>query len=289
MTQAVLVDGTAIAANVLAQVATEVTQMRRELGIVPTLALILLDTTPAGRAYVEKKVRACEQVGIETRLIAPEAMSERELLATIAELNHDRSVHGIFVQLAELEQVKPASLLYALDPAKDVDGFNAATLGRLLLGEPCLVPCIASACHLVLQLTLSNRVGLDAVVVGRSSIVAKPVAQLLLNDHCTVTVVDAQAADLPGICRRADILVAVASQPELIRGAWLKPGVVIVDTGMHRSGAVGRERTVGDVHFDEAAPIARAITPVPGCIGPLTIACLLRNTVRAARGLDSST
>jgi methylenetetrahydrofolate dehydrogenase (NADP+)/methenyltetrahydrofolate cyclohydrolase len=291
MSQAQIIDGRAAAAELRAALAREVADLQVRHGVVPGLSVLLLGDHPASRAYVRTKARMAEEVGIDGAVMQlPDTTSEATLLERLDALNCDPAVHGILVQLPLPEGIDEARVLDAVDPAKDVDGFHPVNVGRLFsakgrLDPRLLVPCTPMGCQLLLQRTLGDDLaGRRAVVVGRSNIVGKPMAALLLAANCTVTVAHSRTADLPGECRRADILIAAVGRPEMVRGDWIKPGATVIDVGINRvEGADGKGHLVGDVAFAEAIEVAGAITPVPGGVGPMTVACLLRNTVIAAR------
>ena len=279
-----LIDGKAHAAALRQAVADAAAALKAKAGVVPGLAAVLVGEDPASQVYVRSKGKASEEAGLRSfqhRL--PAATSEAELLALVASLNADQAVDGILVQLPLPKQIDPQRVIDALDPAKDVDGFHSRNVGRLWSGGDALVPCTPWGSLLLLRATLGNLAGAEAVVIGRSNIVGKPMAALLLSEHCTVTLAHSRTRDLPAIARRADILVAAIGKPEMVRGSWLKRGATVIDVGINRvAGEGGKSRLVGDVAFAEAADVAGAITPVPGGVGPMTIACLLRNTVVAA-------
>jgi methylenetetrahydrofolate dehydrogenase (NADP+)/methenyltetrahydrofolate cyclohydrolase len=283
---AAIIDGKAFAARLREQVAIGVDGFRTVAARSPGLAVVLVGDDPASQVYVRAKGKAVLAAGMESfehRL--PEATSEQELLYLIARLNADERVDGILVQLPLPPQIDERKLIGAIDPAKDVDGFTTENAGRLAVGEPGLVPCTPLGCLMLLKDRLGDLAGLEAVVVGRSNIVGKPMAQLLLGENCTVTVAHSRTRDLPAVVRRADILVAAVGRPAMIKGDWLKPGATVIDVGMNRV----EGRLLGDVDFDGAVEVAGAITPVPGGVGPMTIAVLLRNTLVAAHaraGLD---
>jgi methylenetetrahydrofolate dehydrogenase (NADP+)/methenyltetrahydrofolate cyclohydrolase len=285
MSQAEIIDGKAFAEALRGRVAAAVEKLGREHGLSPGLAVVLVGENPASQVYVRSKAKQTRETGMasfEHRLSAE--TSQDELLALIRELNQDPAVNGILVQLPLPEQIDPQAVLDAIDPAKDVDGFHVVNAGRLMTGagDP-LVPCTPLGCTLLLKDRLGDLKGLNAVIVGRSNIVGKPMAMLLLAEHCTVTIAHSRTRDLPGLCRTADILVAAVGRPEMIRGDWIKPGATVIDVGINRIDAgEGKTRLVGDVAFEEAVQVAGAITPVPGGVGPMTIACLLANTVTAA-------
>jgi len=280
-----VIDGKAIAAEVRRSVAAEVEQLKKEKGLTPGLAVVLVGEDPASQVYVRNKARQTVEAGMssfEHRL--PASTSETELLKLIDDLNRSKDVHGILVQLPLPPQIDTRKVIEAIDPAKDVDGFHPINVGRLSTGERSLVPCTPAGCIILAKTVQPDLRGLEAVVIGRSNIVGKPVAQLLLREDCTVTVAHSRTRDLPGVVRRADLVVAAVGRPEMVRGDWIKPGAIVIDVGINRvEGADGKSRLVGDVAYDEAAQVAGAITPVPGGVGPMTIACLLKNTVEAAR------
>jgi methylenetetrahydrofolate dehydrogenase (NADP+)/methenyltetrahydrofolate cyclohydrolase len=281
-----LIDGKARAERVVGDVAAAVEKLKAQSGIVPGLCAVLVGSDPASQSYVGSKGKAAIAAGIQSfqhRL--PETTSETELLALIAALNADDRVDGILVQLPLPKHIDPQRVIDAIDPAKDVDGFHAQNVGRLWSGgqRRALVPCTPYGCLLLLKDAVPNLTGAEAVVLGRSNIVGKPMGALLLAENCTVTLVHSRSRDIPAVLRRADILVAAVGQPELVRGDWIKPGAVVIDVGFNRiTAADGKSKAVGDVAFAEAQGIAGAITPVPGGVGPMTIACLLRNTLIAA-------
>lgn len=285
-----LIDGKAIAAGLRARVAAAAAALKARHGIVPGLAAVLVGDDPASQAYVNSKATASRQHGIdgsEHRLAT--ATGEADLLQLIDRLNRDPDTDGILVQLPLPPQIDPQRVIAAIDPAKDVDGFHPDNVGKLWSGGRGLVPCTPYGCLLLLRASLHALAGAEAVVLGRSNIVGKPMAALLLQESCSVTIAHSKSRDLPALARRADILVAAVGRAELVRGSWLKPGACVIDVGQNRlPGAAGKSRLVGDVAFAEAQGIAGAITPVPGGVGPMTIACLLRNTLIAAcrrRGL----
>jgi methylenetetrahydrofolate dehydrogenase (NADP+)/methenyltetrahydrofolate cyclohydrolase len=279
-----IIDGKALAACLRADVAGAVKGLRRDHGISPGLAVVLVGSDPASEVYVrnkERQTRDAGMVSIEVKL--PATTSEHELLAIIDELNRRADVDGILVQLPLPPHIDSSRIIEAIDPAKDVDGFHPLNAGRLATGQPSLVPCTPLGCIMLAKSVQPDLTGLEAVVIGRSNIVGKPVAGLLLAANCTVTIAHSKSRALPEIVRRADLLIAAIGRPELIRGDWIKPGAIVIDVGINRvPGQGGRHRLVGDVHFEEARHVAGAITPVPGGVGPMTIACLLRNTLAAA-------
>ncbi|MFI4987870.1 MAG: bifunctional methylenetetrahydrofolate dehydrogenase/methenyltetrahydrofolate cyclohydrolase FolD [Alphaproteobacteria bacterium] len=280
-----IIDGKALAAEVRARVAADVRLLKERHGLTPGLAVVLVGDNPASQVYVGSKRKMTLEVGMRSleRNLATET-SEADLLAEIRRLNDDATINGILVQLPLPPQIREAAVIEALDPKKDVDGFHTRNVGELWTGSAGMVPCTPLGCLMLLEANLPSLAGLSAVVVGRSNIVGKPVAALLLGRSCTVTIAHSRTRDLPGECRRADILVAAVGKPELVRGDWIKPGATVIDVGINRiaaEGQPGKSRLVGDVAFAEAVKVAGAVTPVPGGVGPMTIACLLRNTVTA--------
>jgi methylenetetrahydrofolate dehydrogenase (NADP+) / methenyltetrahydrofolate cyclohydrolase len=279
-----VIDGKAIAAELRARVADQTRRLAQAHGLVPGLAVVLAGRNPASEVYVRNKSQAIVDAGMRSfdhRL--PESASEADLLALIARLNADSSVHGILVQLPLPAQIDAQKVLAALDPGKDVDGFHPANIGRLAAGLPALAPCTPLGCIRLAKTAHASLAGLEAVVVGRSNIVGKPLAQLLLAENATVTIAHSKTRDLPGVCRRAGLLFAAVGRAEMIKGDWIKPGATVIDVGINRvAGEAGKTRLVGDVAFAAAKEVAGAITPVPGGVGPMTIACLLLNTLRAA-------
>ncbi len=279
-----IIDGKTIAAELRASVAAHVQRLEREHRLQPGLAVVLVGENPASAVYVRNKSKQTVEAGMRSldhRL--PETVSEDELLALVGKLNADPAVHGILVQLPLPKQVDSQKVLNAVDPAKDVDGFHPMNAGRLSTGLPALTPCTPLGCVMLAKTVHRSLEGMNAVIVGRSNIVGKPLIQLLLNENATVTVAHSKTRDLPEVCRRADLLFAAVGRAEMVRGDWVKPGATVIDVGINRiTGPDGRNRIVGDVAFTEASEIAGAITPVPGGVGPMTIACLLVNTVRAA-------
>jgi methylenetetrahydrofolate dehydrogenase (NADP+) / methenyltetrahydrofolate cyclohydrolase len=279
-----LIDGKARADRLLADIATAAASLRGGPGIVPGLCAVLVGRDPASEVYVRSKGKAATAAGIASfQHVLPETTSEAELLALIATLNAADQVDGILVQLPLPKHIDPQRVIDAIDPAKDVDGFHAQNVGHLWSGGRALVPCTPYGCLMLLRDALPSLAGAEAIILGRSNIVGKPMAALLLSENCTVTLAHSRSRDIPAILRRADILVAAVGRPQFVRGDWLKPGVVIIDIGINRvEVAGGKPKLVGDVAFAEAQGIAAAITPVPRGVGPMTIACLLRNTLIAA-------
>ncbi|MGE3915623.1 MAG: bifunctional methylenetetrahydrofolate dehydrogenase/methenyltetrahydrofolate cyclohydrolase FolD [Hyphomicrobiaceae bacterium] len=284
MAEAELIDGKALAETLRREVAEGVVRFAARAGQAPGLAVVLVGDDPASHVYVKSKGRQTIEAGmrsIEHRL--PADTSQADLLALVQALNRDPAVDGILVQLPLPKGLDAGAVIEAIDPAKDVDGFHPVNAGRLVTGGPCLVPCTPLGCILLAKSVRPSLAGLEAVVVGRSTIVGKPVAQLLLREDCTVTIAHSRTRDLAAVVRRADLVVAAVGRPEMVRGDWIKPGAIVIDVGINRvPGEAGKSRLVGDVAFDEAKAVAGAITPVPGGVGPMTIACLLRNTLQAA-------
>jgi methylenetetrahydrofolate dehydrogenase (NADP+)/methenyltetrahydrofolate cyclohydrolase len=285
-----LIDGKAEAAVLRARIAAAAAALKEQHGIVPGLAAVLVGNDPASDIYVRSKGKASFAAGIasfEHRL--PGAASEQQVLELVQRLNDDSAIDGILVQLPLPAQIAPQKVIASINPAKDVDGFHPVNIGRLWSGGQALVPGTPYGCLVLLRATLGTLAGAEAVVIGRSNIVGKPMAALLLAEDCSVTLAHSKSRDLAALVRRGDIVVAAAGRPELVRGSWIKPGAVVIDVGTTRlAGEGGKTRLVGDVAFAEAAAVAGAITPVPGGVGPMTIACLLRNTLIAAcrrRGL----
>jgi methylenetetrahydrofolate dehydrogenase (NADP+)/methenyltetrahydrofolate cyclohydrolase len=280
-----IIDGKAIAAQLGQRVAAEVQRLNGH-GVEPGLAVVLVGSNPASEVYVRSKARQTVAAGMrsfEYRL--PDTTAEGELLDLVARLNDDRNVHGILVQLPLPRQINAQRVIEAIDPAKDVDGFHPMNAGRLATGLAALTPCTPLGCIMLAKTVHASVAGLEAVVVGRSNIVGKPLVQLLLREDATVTVAHSKTRDLPAVCRRADLLFAAVGRPEMVRRDWIKPGATVIDVGINRVSGAGKPRIVGDVAFAEAAEVAAAITPVPGGVGPMTIACLLLNTVRAAAAI----
>ena len=279
-----IIDGKAYAAELRKRVATTVSHLESSHGLIPGLAVVLVGEDPASEVYVRNKGKQTVEVGMasfEHRL--SDQTTEDELLALIDQLNSDSAVHGILVQLPLPAQINTHAVINAIDPDKDVDGFHLINVGRLTTGESGLVPCTPLGCMMLLRAYAGDLSGQNAVIVGRSNIVGKPMAALLLAAHCTVTVAHSRTKDLTDVCRQADILIAAVGRAEMIQGDWIKPGATVIDVGINRiDGENGKKRLVGDVEFGSASAVAGAITPVPGGVGPMTIACLLRNTVQAA-------
>lgn len=277
-----IIDGKAFAAGVQARVAARVAELRDGEGIVPGLAVVLVGDDPASQVYVRNKRKQTVAAGMRSEEVRLGAETvESELLEHVARLNADPTIHGILVQLPLPPQIDTPRVLAAIDPGKDVDGFHVTNVGRLATGQPAMVPCTPLGCLMLLRDRLGSLAGREAVVVGRSNIVGKPMAQLLLGENCTVTVAHSRTRDLAEVCRRAEILVAAVGRPRLVRGDWIRPGATVIDVGINRIEENGATRLVGDVDFDAARQVAGAITPVPGGVGPMTIACLLANTLTA--------
>ena len=283
-----IIDGKAISAAVKTRVRAEVERLKREHGLTPGLAVVLVGNDPASEVYVRNKGIATREAGMnsyEFRL--PAATTEAQVLAKVRELNADPEVHGFLVQFPVPDQISQQAVIDAIDPAKDADGLHPLNAGRLASGLPAMVPATPEGCLIMAKLAAGGDLsGRHAVVIGRSNLVGKPVAQLLLRENCTVTIAHSRSRDLPGLARQADILVAAVGRPNMVKGDWVKPGAIVIDVGINRVPAPekgeGKTRLVGDVDFAEAAKVAGAITPVPGGVGLMTVACLLRNTVVAA-------
>jgi methylenetetrahydrofolate dehydrogenase (NADP+)/methenyltetrahydrofolate cyclohydrolase len=277
-----VIDGKAFAAKVRAQVADQVAKLKEENGITPGLAVVLVGEDPASQVYVRSKGKQTVEVGMnsyEHKLDAD--TSEEDLLALIDKLNNDPAVHGILVQLPLPKHLNEDLVINSIDPAKDVDGFHISNVGLLGTGQKSMVPCTPLGCLMMLRDYHGSLSGMDAVVIGRSNIVGKPMAQLLLGDSCTVTIAHSRTKDLPDVVRRADIVVAAVGRPEMVPGDWIKEGATVIDVGINRIERDGKNKLVGDVDYASAAERAGAITPVPGGVGPMTIACLLANTLTA--------
>lgn len=288
--RAMRIDGKAFAAGLVERVTAAAARLEAAHGLRPGLAVVIVGEDPASQIYVRNKGERTREAGMRSdthRL--PDTTSQAELLDLIASLNADAGIHGILVQLPLPAHIDSTTVLDAIDPDKDVDGFHVVNAGRLAVGLPGLVPCTPLGSTMLLKDALGDLSGLNAVIVGRSNIVGKPMAQLLLAQNCTVTIAHSRSRDLPALCRAADILVAAVGRPEMIKGDWIKPGATVIDVGINRvpsrdpvKAAEGKTRVVGDVAFDEAVAVAGRITPVPGGVGPMTIACLLANTYTAA-------
>jgi methylenetetrahydrofolate dehydrogenase (NADP+) / methenyltetrahydrofolate cyclohydrolase len=280
---ATIIDGKTIAANLRAAVKAQTQALRATHGIVPGLAVVLLGDDPASQSYVASKSRAVTEVGMRPfDHHLPVSVSEAELLALVDKLNADPAVHGVLVQMPLPPQISTKIIVASIDPDKDVDGFHPLNAGRLFTGSPALAPCTPIGCIKLIKTVRASLAGCEALMVGRSHIVGNPLAQLLLKENATVTVAHTRSRDLPALCRRAEILCVAIARAEYIRGEWIRPGATVIDIGINRVSAAGKSRIVGDVNFAEAREVAGAITPVPGGVGPMTIACLLFNTLRAA-------
>jgi methylenetetrahydrofolate dehydrogenase (NADP+)/methenyltetrahydrofolate cyclohydrolase len=281
-----IIDGKAFAAKLRAEIAAEIATLPYK----PGLAVVLVGEDPASKIYVANKAQQTVEVGMRSfEYLLPEDTTQAHLLDLIRQLNADPAVHGILVQLPLPRHLQAEAVIAAIAPEKDVDGLTVVNAGRLALGLEGLVPCTPLGCLLLLQDNIPDMTGLHAVVIGRSNLVGKPMAQLLLQQNCTVTIAHSKTRDLPGLCRTADILVAAVGRPEMVKGGWVKPGAVVIDVGINRVPAGGgKTKLVGDVAYDEVAPIAGKITPVPGGVGPMTIACLLRNTLTTAKRQEAA-
>ena len=291
MTEARVIDGRGFAAGLLVRTAEGVATLKREHGVKPGLAVVLVGDDPASQIYVRSKGEQSLAAGMHsvTRIL-PTETTQAELLAEVAALNADPAIHGILVQFPVPEHIDPLVIQAAINPDKDVDGLHVINIGRLVSGLPGMVPCTPLGCMMLLKDALGELRGRRAVVVGRSNLVGKPIAQLLLNADCTVTIAHSRTVNLPAITREADILIAAVGRAEMIRGDWIKPGAAVIDVGTSRvpsrrpkAAAAGKTIVVGDVAFEEAKAVAGWITPVPGGVGPMTVACLLQNTLTAAR------
>jgi methylenetetrahydrofolate dehydrogenase (NADP+)/methenyltetrahydrofolate cyclohydrolase len=281
-----IIDGKAYAEGLRARMSAVVTGLKAEHGLTPGLAVILVGEDPASKVYVANKAKQTVEVGMnswEHKL--PASTPEADLLALVEKLNKDPACHGILVQLPLPKHIDSTKVLSAISPEKDVDGFHVVNVGRLSTGQPSLVPCTPVGSVMLAKDALGSLEGLEAVVIGRSNIVGKPVAQLLLAENCTVTICHSKSKDLPAIVRRADLVIAAVGRPEMVKGDWLKPGACVIDVGINRIERDGKGKLVGDCDFASCEQVAGSITPVPGGVGPMTIACLLRNTVLAACAL----
>jgi len=281
-----LIDGKAMAANLRADISRRVALLKERHGVTPGLSVVLVGEDPASEVYVRNKGKSTLEAGMNSATYKlPDSTSHDEVMAKVEELNNDPKVHGILVQLPLPDQVDSDAILNAINPDKDVDGFHTLNVGRLNSGQDAMVPCTPVGCLLMLKEVVGDLTGMQAIVVGRSNIVGKPMAALLLKEHCTVTIAHSRTRDLAGECRRADIVIAAVGRARMVKGAWIKPGATVIDVGINRIDDASRKsgtRLVGDVDFDETVKVAGAITPVPGGVGPMTIACLLKNTLTAA-------
>jgi methylenetetrahydrofolate dehydrogenase (NADP+)/methenyltetrahydrofolate cyclohydrolase len=288
MAQARIIDGKTIAAEVIARVTAETAALKAAAGIVPGLAVVLVGTDPASQVYVANKGRMAEACGFASfQHTLPAETAQHELLDLIGRLDRDPAVHGILVQLPLPKPLDADAVIGAISPAKDVDGLHEVNAGRVALGvlDRAFVPCTPAGAMVLIRSVLPDLSGQQAVVIGRSTLVGKPIASLLLGAHCTVTIAHSRTRDLPGLCRQADLLVAAVGRPEMVKGDWIKPGAVVIDVGINRvpAEAAGKTKLVGDVAFAEALDVAGALTPVPGGVGPMTIALLMQNTLLAAK------
>ncbi len=279
-----IIDGKAIAAELRGRVAAEVARLRREHGLTPGLAVVLVGSDPAGQIYVRSKHKQTQEAGMASfEHVLPAEIAQADLLALIAKLNRDPDVHGILVQLPLPKTIHTETVINAIDPAKDVDGLHPNNAGRLAGGFAALSPCTPLGCIILTKSVHPSLEGMNAIVIGRSNLVGRPLLQLLLNENATVTSAHSRSRELAKLCARADLVYAAVGKPEMVRGDWIKPGATVIDVGINRStGADGKTKLVGDVAFAEALNVAGAITPVPGGVGQMTVACLLVNTLRAA-------
>ena len=281
------IDGKAVAQGLRQQIAADIAKLSYK----PGLAVVLVGENAASQVYVRNKSKAADEVGMTSWThVMPAATTQAELLTTVGKLNNDPAVHGILVQLPLPSHIDENVIINAINPAKDVDGFHPVNAGKMVLGQPSLVPCTPQGCLILLKEILGNLAGRKALVIGRSNIVGKPVANLLIQADCTVTVAHSRTRNLQAECRSADIIVAAVGKPEFVKGDWIQPGAVVIDVGINRvndPANPGKTKLVGDVEFERAAHFASAITPVPGGVGPMTIACLLRNTLQAAKDIHA--
>jgi methylenetetrahydrofolate dehydrogenase (NADP+) / methenyltetrahydrofolate cyclohydrolase len=281
-----IIDGKAYAEALRGRIAIAVSTLKAEHNLIPGLAVVLVGEDPASKVYVANKAKQTVEVGMNSwEHKMPADTSEADLLAMVQKLNSDPSVHGILVQMPLPKHIDSAKVLNTIDPAKDVDGFHVVNVGRLSTGQDALTACTPVGCVMLAKDTLGDLSGLNAVVIGRSNIVGKPVAQLLLAENCTVTIAHSKSRDLPGIVRGADLVIAAVGRPEMVKGDWIKPGACVIDVGINRIERDGKNKLVGDCDFASCEKVAGSITPVPGGVGPMTIACLLHNTVKAASAI----
>jgi len=280
-----VIDGKAVAASVRAEVAKEVATLKAAHGLTPGLAVVLVGEDPASKVYVKNKGEQTKECGMNSwEYKLPAETSEADILAIVDKLNNDPAVNGILVQLPLPKHVNAERVLNTIDPNKDVDGFHPVNVGRLWIGERTLVPCTPTGSVILAKTVQPNLSGLNAVVIGRSNIVGKPVSALLLRENCTVTIAHSRTRNIESVVKGADLLIAAVGIPEMVRGDWLKPGAIVIDVGINRvPSANGKTKLVGDCNYEDCARVAGAITPVPGGVGPMTIACLLQNTVEAAK------
>ncbi len=286
MSDATKIDGKTFAANLRAEIGRKVALLKERHGLTPGLSVVLVGEDPASEVYVRNKGKATVEAGMNSNTYTmSENATHDEVMAKVEELNSDPAVHGILVQLPLPDQVNEDAIINAIDPDKDVDGFHTLNVGRLNSGQNAMVPCTPLGCMVMLKEVVDDLTGKQAIVVGRSNIVGKPMAALLLKEHCTVTIAHSRTQDLAAECRRADIVIAAVGRPRMVKGDWVKPGATVIDVGINRiedASTKSGTRLVGDVDFDEVIKIAGSITPVPGGVGPMTIACLLKNTLTAA-------
>src|SRR5947209_1130760 len=279
-----IIDGKRIASELRARVAGEVARVRRDHALTPGLAVVLVGNDPASEVYVRSKHKQTQAAGMASfEHVLPADVEQIEVLVLIAKLNRDPAVHGILVQLPLPKSLDTEKIIGAIDPGKDVDGLHPSNAGRLAAGLPALSPCTPLGCIMLTKSVHASLQGMNAIVIGRSNLVGRPLLQLLLNENATVTIAHSRSRDLPRLCARADLVYAAVGKPEMVRGDWIKPGATVIDVGINRlSSPDGKTRLVGDVAFEEALTVAGAITPVPGGVGQMTVACLLVNTLRAA-------
>ena len=283
MADAKVIDGKAYAQGLRDRIGTAIAGLKNDHGLTPGLAVVLVGEDPASQVYVRNKAKQTVEVGMNSfEHMLDASTPEAEVLALVEKLNADPAVDGILVQLPLPKHIDAEKVINTIDPAKDVDGFHVINAGRLATGQESLVPCTPVGCVMLAKHALGSLAGLEAVVVGRSNIVGKPVAQLLLKENCTVTICHSRTRDLPGVVRRADLVIAAVGRTEMVTGEWIKPGACVIDVGINRIERDGKNRIVGDCDYASCASVAGSITPVPGGVGPMTIACLLHNTVRAA-------
>jgi methylenetetrahydrofolate dehydrogenase (NADP+)/methenyltetrahydrofolate cyclohydrolase len=298
MSEARIIDFKAAAERVRHEVAVEAVRLKAEHGLVPGLAVVLVGDDAASQIYVRSKGEQSREAGLHSVThILPSDTRQDDLIALVRSLNADPAIHGILVQMPLPRGLDEAAVVDAIDPRKDVDGLHVSNAGLLASGRPNLIPCTPLGCIMMLRETLGDLAGLNALVIGRSVLVGRPMAQLLLNDSCTVTIAHSRTRDLPAVCRQADIVVAAVGRPQMVKADWIKPGAAVIDVGINRvpfrdpvKAAAGRTKVVGDVDFKPASKVAGWITPVPGGVGLMTVACLLRNTVTAAKriaGVDA--
>ena len=282
-----IIDGKRIAAELRARVADEAGRARRDHGLTPGLAVVLVGSDPASQVYVRSKHRLTQEAGMASfEHVLPADVAQEELLALIARLNRDPLVHGILVQLPLPKSLNTEAVINAIDPAKDVDGLHPNNAGRLATGFAALSPCTPLGCIILTKSVHASLQGMNAIVIGRSNLVGRPLLQLLLNENATVTIAHSRSRELARLCARADLVYAAVGKAEMVRGNWIKPGATVIDVGINRLvDAEGKGRLVGDVDFAEVSQVAGAITPVPGGVGPMTVACLLVNTLRAASAI----